>query len=58
MGTTKLCKVFENKLKRDFKEGKGDIEKFFSLGMLWDTNSLANTNDMRGSLSLLGKTRK
>ena len=55
MGTTKLCKVFENKLRRDFKEGKGDIEKFFSLGMLWDTNSLANTNDMKRLIKSVGK---
>lgn len=55
MGTTKLCQVFENKLKNDFREGKSDIEKFFSIGLLWDTNNLANTKMMKTFIKSVGK---
>ena len=55
MGTTKLCQVFENKLKNDFREGKSDIEKFFSIGLLWDTNNLANTKMMNTFIKSVGK---
>lgn len=47
MGTTKLCQVFENKLERDFQYDTSDVEKYLTLGILWDTNNLANTKMMK-----------
>lgn len=55
MGTTKLCQVFENKLKDDCRKKRSDVEKFLSLGLLWDTNSLANTKMMKAFITSVGK---
>lgn len=55
MGTTKLCQVFENKLIEDFKNNRCDVEKFISLGLLWDTNNLANIKLMKKFIKTVGK---
>ncbi len=55
VGTTKLCKVFENKLSDDYECRRSDVEKFISLGMLWDTNNLANTKRMKQFINSAGK---
>ncbi len=36
MGTTKLEAIYSDKLCADFKQGKSDVEKYFSLAMLLD----------------------
>ena len=47
MGTTKLCSVFLNKLKQDYKDGASDVVKYMSLAMLWDSASFKYLDQMK-----------
>ena len=51
LATTKLNSFFRKKLESDYKGKTTDIEKFFSIGMLWDSSSLENEEDMKRFIS-------
>lgn len=55
MGTSKLCSVFLNKLKFDYKNKVSDVEKFMSLGMLWDSVNFKYENQMKQFIKSVNK---
>ena len=55
MGTTKLCSVFLNKLKLDYKNKVSDVEKYMSLGMLWDSASFKYEDQMKAFIKGVDK---
>lgn len=51
LATTKLNSFFRKKIESDYKGKTTDIEKFFSIGMLWDSSNLENEEDMKRFIS-------
>ena len=47
MGTSKLETVFAKKLVADFNNNHSDIEKYFSMAMLWDNTGTRYTKEMK-----------
>ena len=55
IGTKKLSKAFEKKLQMDYAQNKYDIEKFLTMGLLWDTLGVSCAPMMRKFIKSLGK---
>lgn len=55
VGTAKLGKVFELKLEEDYKEKVSDVERFETLGILWDHTGLKYIDDIK---KMIKKTQK
>ena len=55
MGTGKLCSVFLNKFYKDYKTGASDVEKYMSLGMLWDSANFRYEEQMKKFIKSVDK---
>ncbi len=53
MGTTKLESIFEKKLKSDFSNKCSDVEKYFSLAMLWDSTGCKHEKEMKDMIKMV-----
>lgn len=47
MGTSKLSTIFEQKLAYDYRNNSSDVEKYFSMAMLWDNTGTQNVKEMK-----------
>ena len=47
MGTSKLETVFARKLALDYRNNHSDVEKYFSLAMLWDNTGIQHAKEMK-----------
>lgn len=47
IGTTKLSMIFRDKFNKDMKRGCSDIERFFTVGILWDCINLGSFDEMK-----------
>ena len=54
IGTPKLQKVFETKLNNDFSSRCSDVEKYFSMAMMWDTFSVKYEKEYRKMIRSVG----
>lgn len=50
IATRKLVGFFEKKFKNDLKGTTSDVEKYFSLGMMWDSTGLENKKHLKSFL--------
>lgn len=55
LATRKLVNFFEAKLNQDYKNGASDVEKYLSLGMMWDSTGLDNKKAMSKFISKIGR---
>lgn len=55
LATRKLLVFFENKFDLDIKNKTSDIEKYFSIGMMWDTTGLDNKKQLKILINKIGK---
>lgn len=54
MATRKLVGFFESKYNKDVREKVSDIEKYFSIGMLWDSTGLDNKKIIKSFIKQVG----
>ncbi len=54
MATRKLLVCFKNKYQQDLREDVSDIEKFISLGLMWDCTGLENKKALTKYIKKLG----
>lgn len=47
MGTSKLSTIFEQKLSSDYLNNNSDVEKYFSMAMLWDNTGTQYVKEMK-----------
>ncbi len=55
LATRKLHNFFEGKYSKDVRENASDVEKFMSIGMMWDSTDLENKKQMKSFIKQLGK---
>lgn len=55
MGTTKLETIFLNKYRDDLANQKSDIEKYFSLAMIWDNSGQQYFKEMKSFIKSVGQ---
>ncbi len=54
LATRKLSNFFEGKINKDNREKASDIEKFLSIGMMWDSTGLENTKQIKSYIKHIG----
>lgn len=54
MATRKLLTCFKNKYQRDLQKNVSDVEKFISLGLMWDCTGLENKQVLSKYIKKLG----
>lgn len=54
MATRKLLNFFENKYNEDEKAKVSDVEKFITIGMMWDSTGLGNKKQIKSFIKQMG----
>lgn len=54
LATRKLLIFFEGKINKDNREKVSDVEKFLSIGMMWDSTGLENTKQIKSFIKHIG----
>lgn len=54
MATRKLLNFFENKYNEDEKAKVSDVEKFITIGMMWDSTGLGNKRQIKSFIKQMG----